>query len=68
MQNEEILLALGRLEGKVDALIKSTNLQTDVLKEHDSRIRVLETSKATIIGVCSVVAFVVSSVISTFIP
>lgn len=55
--NEEILLALGRLEGKVDALIHSMRNQQEELKQHDIRIRHLEQSKAWILGGAAVISF-----------
>ena len=60
MEDGEILLALGRLEGKVDALIATSKIMNENLTSHDQRIRELEGSKSMLIGVCSVVAIIVS--------
>lgn len=64
MQNDEILLALGRLEGKMDSLMKNSHLQTELMREHDLRLRRLETSKATMLGMSSALAFIVSSAVT----
>jgi hypothetical protein len=54
--NEEILLALGRLEGKVDAMMTSLRLQEQELKNLDKRIRELEQSKAWMLGAAAVIS------------
>lgn len=48
--NEELFLAIGRLEGKVDSLLAMQSHQQDQLKEHDSRIRSLEHSRGYMLG------------------
>ena len=52
--NEEILLALGRLEGKVDAMMTSLRLQEQELKNLDKRIRELEQSRAWMLGAAAI--------------
>ena len=64
MEDREILLALGRLEGKVDALIASSKVMNENLNLHDQRIRALEGSKSLLVGVCSALAAGVSWVVS----
>ena len=65
-QDSKILLALGRLEGKVDALISQQSaFQTDI-KTLENRVRTLEGSKAVLIGACGVVASAISFAISYF--
>jgi hypothetical protein len=66
MENDKILLALGRLEGKMDALITNGRQQSEATREHDTRLRKLETSKAALVGICSVAAFVISMAVSSF--
>ena len=44
--HDELFLAIGRLEGKVDSLLAQHARQGEELKEHDSRIRALEYSKS----------------------
>lgn len=54
--DKEILLTLGRLEGKVDSLIsQQSRLQVEI-EDLDTRIRTLEGSKAFLVGACGVVA------------
>ena len=48
--DNEILIALGRLEGKVDALITRQSLHDEELDRHDKRLRELEQSKSWLIG------------------
>ena len=53
--NEELLLALGRLEGKVDSLIATQRAQDDTLGHHDKRIRNLENSRSIMLGGAAVI-------------
>jgi hypothetical protein len=48
--NEELFLAIGRLEGKVDSLLGMQSHQQDQIKDHDSRIRSLEHSRGYMLG------------------
>jgi hypothetical protein len=50
---EEILLAIGRLEGKVDAMLGMVRMQEEQLRMHDERIRELEHSKAFLMGIAA---------------
>lgn len=52
--NQNILVALGRLEGKVDALISRQNLVDSRIDGHDSRLRELEQSKSWLLGAAGV--------------
>jgi len=61
--NEEILIALGRLEGKVDAMMTSLRIQEEELKKLDVRIRELEQSKAWLIGAAAIVSMLVALII-----
>ncbi len=47
------MLALGRLEGKVDALIQGQAAQGEKLNAHDKRIRQLEQSKSWFLGIAA---------------
>ena len=58
--NEEILVALGRLEGKVDALITRQSLIDEELSRHEKRIRSLEQSKSWVLGAAAMVGAAVS--------
>lgn len=48
--HDELFLAIGRLEGKVDSILAQQSRQTDELKSHDARIRSLEHSRGYILG------------------
>jgi hypothetical protein len=52
---DDLLLALGRLEGKVDSLIATQRSQNDSLNNHDKRIRNLENSRSLMLGAAAVV-------------
>jgi hypothetical protein len=64
--DNEILIALGRLEGKVDALITRQAIHDEELDRHDKRLRELEQSRAWILGAAAVIgaaaAFVVNMI------
>jgi len=61
--NEEILVALGRLEGKVDALITRQSLIDEELGRQEKRIRTLEQSKSWVLGAAAMVGGAVSLII-----
>mgnify|MGYP001282860724 FL=1 len=61
--DEDIKYMLGRLEGKVDSLIAGMKQQTQELQEHEKRIRILETSKAWVLGWSSAAALLISVII-----
>ncbi len=61
--NEEILVALGRLEGKVDALITRQSLIDEQIGRQEKRIRALEQSKSYVIGAAAMVGAAVSLII-----
>ena len=54
--NEEILLALGRLEGKVDSMMTSLRVQEQELKVLEKRIRELENNRAWMLGAAAVIS------------
>lgn len=62
----EILLALGRLEGKVDALITQQLRTQEDIDSLDQRVRVLEGSKAWMIGAATVVGALTSYIVKLF--
>ena len=45
-----IMLAIGRLEGKVDSILSAQSRQSDEIKSHDARIRSLEHSRGYMLG------------------
>lgn len=61
--NEEILLALGRLEGKVDALMTTMRAQEQELKILEKRIRELEQHKFMILGAAGVISMIAGFVV-----
>jgi len=61
--NEEILVALGRLEGKVDALITRQSLIDEEMGRQEKRIRALEQSKSWVLGAAAMVGGAVSLLI-----
>ena len=61
--NEEILVALGRLDGKVDALITRQALIDEELGRQEKRIRTLEQSKSWVLGAAAMVGGAVSLLI-----
>jgi len=64
VEDKEILLALGRLEGKVDALMSQQKTTRVDLEQHDSRLRILENSKSVLVGSCVVIAALISYVVT----
>lgn len=58
--SHEILLALGRLEGKVDSLIAQQVRTQEDIDLLDQRIRTLEGSKAVLFGVCATLGAIAS--------
>lgn len=62
--NHEILLALGRLEGKVDSLITQQVRTQEDIDLLDRRVRALEGSKAVLFGACTAVGAVASYLVN----
>ena len=62
--DNEILIALGRLEGKVDALIARQAIHDEELDRHDKRLRDLEQSRAWVLGAAAVIGAVAALVIN----
>ena len=58
--NDELFLAIGRLEGKVDSLLSMQGHQQDQIKAHDGRIRVLENARHHFMGYAAAVGAGVS--------
>lgn len=48
--HDELFLAIGRLEGKVDSLIAMQSHQQEEIKDHDRRLRSLEHSRGYMMG------------------
>ena len=60
LHHDELFLAIGRLEGKVDSLLAQHARQSEELKEHDNRIRALEHSKSFTMGWAAAIGAAVS--------
>lgn len=56
--DEDVKFVLGRLEGKVDALLASHTNQQDQLKGQEQRIRSLEQLRWMVLGAAGVVGAV----------
>ena len=62
--DNEILIALGRLEGKVDALMTRQAVHDEVLERHDTRLRNLEMSRSWMLGAAAVISVVASFIVN----
>lgn len=60
----EVMLAIGRLEGKLDSILQMRDEQQQEIREFDKRIRGLEHMKALIIGGAGAVSALTSLVIN----
>jgi hypothetical protein len=64
--HDELFLAIGRLEGKVDSLLVMQQRTQEELKDHDIRLRSLEHSRGYMLGWAAAIGATVS-VVSTYI-
>jgi len=64
----QLLLLIGRLEGKLDSLIQSTHHQSSKIVEIDSRVMRLESSKAWVLGAASVISILASFTLNHIFP
>jgi hypothetical protein len=62
--HDELFLAIGRLEGKVDSLLAMQGHQQEELKEHDNRLRVLEHAKGQIMGYAAAIGAGMSLIVN----
>ena len=58
--DKQILVALGRLEGKVDSLITRQAVHDEELQRHDVRLRQLEQGRSWLLGAAAVIGAIVS--------
>jgi predicted transcriptional regulator YheO len=56
----ELMLAVGRLEGKVDVILQMQRLHEEQLKNHEDRLRELEHSRSFSMGIAAAVGAGVS--------
>jgi hypothetical protein len=60
----DLILLIGRLEGKLDALIAQNHRQANKLLELEDRLNKLEAYRSWLLGVASVVSLIASYVFS----
>lgn len=58
--NDEILIAIGRLEGKVDSLLQMQQSHSEELDRHEARIRSLEAHRSTVLGAAGIIGGLIS--------
>jgi len=63
----EMMLAIGRLEGKVDTLIQMQRIQEDQIKNHEERLRQLEHSRSFATGMAAAIGAAVSVALNLFV-
>tara|TARA_Y100000004_G_scaffold191720_1_gene251003 strand:+ start:161 stop:379 length:219 start_codon:yes stop_codon:yes gene_type:complete len=61
---KDILLALGRLEGKVESLLHMQRSHAEDMDRLDKRVRLLEQGRAALLGGAAVVGSIAAAVIS----
>ena len=61
---KDILLALGRLEGKVESLLHMQRSHAEDMDRLDKRVRVLEQGRAALLGGAEVIGSVAATIIS----
>ena len=59
---KDVYLLLGRLDGKMDLLIKEQTHIDNLITKNEERIRVLEKDRAVVYGAVTVLAFIGSGV------
>ena len=64
--SDDLLLAIGRLEGKVDSILATMNRHGEELERLDHRLRKLEQSKSWMLGAAAVVGAVSSYFLRLF--
>lgn len=69
MENrDQILIAVGRLEGKVDSLLHNQNRTEKDLDEHDARLSKLERSRAWLVGAGAATGALLSFIFHRILP
>lgn len=56
----ELMLAVGRLEGKVDVILQMQRLHEEQIKNHEERLRELEHSRSFTMGMAAAIGAGVS--------
>lgn len=63
-QYDQLFLALGRLEGKVDSILSLSAKLEAQIEAQDTRIRSLEHNKHFIMGMAAIIGAAVSAVVA----
>jgi hypothetical protein len=64
--DENALFILGRLEGKVDAILANQHNMDKRLGEHETRLGILEQNRSWFLGASAVVASIVATAVGFF--
>lgn len=64
--SKEIMLALGRLEGKVESILSMQRTHDEEMGRIDKRVRLLEQGKSMMLGGAAVIATIASAIITLF--
>ena len=65
MENDkEVLITLGRLEGKIETLASVMATQAEPAQRHDERLRELESSRSALLGAVFILSAAVSGVMA----
>lgn len=62
--HDQLFLALGRLEGKVDSILTFNTKLEEQIQAHDERIRHLEHHKHFVLGIAGIIGAGASAVIA----
>ena len=62
--SRDILIALGRLEGKVESLIHLQRSHAEEMERMDKRVRTLEQGRAALVGGAAVISAVFATIVS----
>jgi hypothetical protein len=57
---DDLLLAIGRLEGKVDSILSAMSVHQDQIESLDDRVRSLEGGRSYVLGAACVLSFLVA--------
>ena len=63
-ESRDILLALGRLEGKVESLLHMQHTHAEDIDRMDKRVRLLEQGRSAIVGGALVVGTLAATLVS----
>jgi hypothetical protein len=63
---DDLLLALGRLEGKVDSILTTMRVHHEEIKSLDDRVKLLEQGRAWVLGLAAAVSVLVTIGIELF--